>query len=116
MTEVVVYHNPRCSKSRATVALLRARGIEPRIVEYLKTPPSTDEVLELARRLGRPVVEILRRKEPEYADLGLSPDTPDPVAAEAVARHPRLLERPIVVVADRAAIGRPPEAVLEILP
>ncbi len=113
---MVLYHNPRCSKSRATLALLRERGLEPRIVEYLKTPPSADEVRALARKLGRPVAALLRRKEPEYARLDLGPDTPDDVAARAVAEHPRLLERPILVVGDRAAIGRPPEAVLEILP
>ncbi len=115
-TTVTIYHNPRCSKSRATLALLQDRGIEPRIVRYLETPPSADDVLDLARKLGRPVVALLRRKEPEYRALGLSDETDDATAAAAVAAHPRLLERPIVVAGERAAIGRPPEAVLEILP
>ncbi len=115
-TTITIYHNPRCSKSRATLALLQDRGIEPRIVRYLETPPSADDVLDLARKLGRPVAALLRRKEPEYRALGLSDETDDAAAAAAVAAHPRLLERPIVVAGARAAIGRPPEAVLEILP
>lgn len=112
---LVIYHNPRCSKSRQTLALLQDRGLEPDIVEYLKTPPSAERVLDLAALLGKPVHEILRVKEAPYEELGLGPDDSAAELAAAVAREPILLERPIVVCGDRAAIGRPPESVLELL-
>lgn len=114
--DVVIYHNPRCSKSRATLALLTARGIQPRIVEYLKDPPSAPELARLLSLLGLEPRELMRRQEEEYQaahldDPGLSRDK----LIAAMIEHPRLIERPIVVFGDRAAIGRPPEHVLEIL-
>lgn len=113
---VTIYHNPRCSKSRQTLALLRDRGIEPEIVHYLETPPNAATLKTLLRKLGMSARQLLRTGEPEYAAAGLD----DPVLAEdaliaAMARHPRLIERPIVVAGARAALGRPPERVLEIL-
>ena len=113
---ITVYHNPRCSKSRQTVALLRERGIEPELVEYLKDPPSAEVLKQLASLLGVEPREMMRHGEPEYRELGLDdPDLGRAALLQAVADHPRLLERPIVVNGDRAAIGRPPEHVLEIL-
>ena len=114
---VTIFHNPRCSKSRQTLALLEARGVKPKIVEYLKTPPDRETLVALLRKLGMPARELLRRAEPEYAELGLgAPDVSEDALLDALTAHPKLIERPIVVVGRRARIGRPPEAVLEILP
>jgi len=114
---VTIFHNPRCSKSRQALALLEARGIHPTIVEYLKAPPDRDTIAGVLRKLGMPARALLRLKEPEYAALGLgNPDVSDDALLDAMAAHPRLIERPIVVVGRRARIGRPPEAVLELLP
>lgn len=112
----LLYHNPRCSKSRAALALLNERGIEPRIVAYLEQPPSIDELRNLLTLLGLGARELLRTGETEYKALGLD----DPALGEdaliaAMHAHPRLIERPILVVGDRAVIGRPPERVLELL-
>jgi len=112
---IVMYHNPRCSKSRATLALLNERGIEPEIIEYLKTPPSEDELGRILTMLGREPEELMRKGEAEFTKhvkgKGLS-------RAEQIARmvkHPILIERPIVINGNRAAVGRPPESVLDIL-
>lgn len=113
---VIIYHNPRCSKSRQTLQLLQERGVEPQVIEYLKSPPTVAELESLLAQLGLAPREIMRRKEAEYADNGLDdPNLSDRELLEAIARHPRLLERPIVSAGNRAAIGRPPENVLEIL-
>jgi arsenate reductase (glutaredoxin) len=114
---VTIYHNPRCSKSRETLALLEARGISPRVIEYLKTPPDRATIAALLRKLGISARELVRRKEAEFVTLGLdAPGVTEDALIDAMASHPRLIERPIVVVDRRARIGRPPEAVLEILP
>jgi arsenate reductase (glutaredoxin) len=114
---VTIYHNPRCSKSRETLALLEARGINPRVIEYLKNPPDRATLSALLRKLGIPARELVRRKEAEFAALGLDAEgMTEDALIDAMASHPRLIERPIVVVDRRARIGRPPEAVLEILP
>lgn len=114
---VTIYHNPRCSKSRQTLALLEEHGVKPRIVEYLKTPPDRATLSALLRKLGLPASALVRRKEPEFKALGLdAPDTSESAMLEAMARHPKLIERPIVVAGRKARVGRPPEAVLEILP
>jgi len=113
-----IYHNPRCSKSRKTLELLEERGIEPRIVRYLDEPPSADELLGLAARLGRPVRELLRQNEDEFRAVRDNLDLDDDASlATWLATHPRVLERPIVVDedSDRAVIGRPPENVLGLL-
>ena len=114
---VKIFHNPRCSKSRATLALLQERGLQPTVVEYLKTPPSVEELDEVLRKLGLAPRDILRKGEAAYGESGA--DDPNLSAAallERLVAFPVLIERPIVVVGERAAIGRPPEAVLEILP
>jgi len=113
---VTIYHNPRCSKSRATLALLEARGLKPKIVEYLKTPPSTAELKAILRKLGIKPRDLLRECESCYAELGLKVGTLDDEALIALmAENPILIERPIVVAGAKAALGRPPEKVLEIL-
>ncbi len=115
--EVVIWHNPRCGKSRETLALIREAGIEPRIVEYLTTLPSREELLDAAHRLRLPLVGLLRSKEKPFKDLGLGSDgTSDEALLAAVEAHPMLIERPIVLVGHEARIGRPPEMVREILP
>lgn len=114
---VKIYHNPKCSKSRQTLALIRERGIEPEIIEYLETPLSPEELKRIIDRLGIAPAELLRTGESEYRELGLDGDDVDDTAViEAMRKHPRLMQRPIVVVGDDARIGRPPEAVIEILP
>ena len=111
---IQIYHNPRCSKSRATLALLKANGHAPEVIEYLKTPPDTRTIRELVEKLGMKSHELLRKGESEYQSLALQ-DSTDEQVVDAIVKHPILLQRPIVVAGDRAAIGRPPEAVLDIL-
>lgn len=114
---VTIYHNPRCSKSRQTLALIRDRGIEPEIIEYLKQPPTPDELKRIIHQLGVPVRSIIRSGESEYKGLGLFKEPlDDETLIELVCAHPKLLQRPIVVHGRQARIGRPPEAVGEILP
>ena len=114
---VTIYHNPRCSKSRQTLALLEERGLKPRVVEYLKTPPDRATLSALLRKLDLPPSALVRRKEPEFKALGLDvPGTSEAAILDAMATHPKLIERPIVVAGRKARLGRPPEAVLEILP
>lgn len=111
-----IYHNPRCSKSRQTLELLRDRQGEPDIVEYLKTPPDADELSDILDLLGLEPRQLMRTKEAEYKENGL--DDPSLSRAQLIAAmvaHPKLIERPIVIKDGKAAIGRPPEAVLEIL-
>ncbi len=111
-----LFHNPNCSKSRAALALLQERGIEPDIVAYLDQPPTADELRSLVRKLGIRPRDLLRTGEPAYAALGLADETlDDDVLIEAMATHPRLMERPILVKDGRAVIGRPPGRVLELL-
>ncbi|MDN3920747.1 arsenate reductase (glutaredoxin) [Roseateles violae] len=113
---IQIYHNPRCSKSRETLALLQARGLEPEVIDYLQTPPSVERLLELQRRLRRPAREMLRSGEETYAELGLDEPALDEAALlAAVAAHPVLLQRPIVVNGDRAVIARPSELALTVL-
>ena len=114
---VRIYHNSRCSKSRGTLELLQARGIEPEVVNYLDTPPSAEELKTLLRLLGMTPRQLLRTGEAEYKELGLTdPAVGDEDIVQAMVEHPRLIERPIVVADGKAALGRPPEAVLAILP
>ena len=115
-TDVEIYHNPKCSKSRATLQLLRERGIEPDIIEYLKVPPDRRELEMLLQWLGIGVRELIRKKEPVYKELGLDgPDVDDDTLIEAIVENPILMERPVVVANGKARLGRPPEKVLEIL-
>lgn len=113
---VTIYHNPRCSKSRQTLALLEEKGLTPEIRLYLEEAPTTDELEEIVLKLGIEAKELLRTGEKLYKELELN----DPALSEqaiitVMAAHPILIERPIVVKDDNARIGRPPEAVLEIL-
>jgi len=114
--EITIYHNPRCSKSRATLELLRAQGHEPRIIEYLKDPPGDEELATILRLLGLQPRELMRTKETEYRQENLAdPGLKDNDLIRAMHEHPRLIERPIVLANGKAALGRPPEAVLKIL-
>jgi arsenate reductase len=113
---VVIYHNPRCSKSRAALQLLREKGVEPAIVEYLKTPPAAAELARLLDLLGMAPRELMRKGEAVYKELGLDDPALDRRALiAAMAENPSLIERPIVVAGDKAALGRPPEKILDIL-
>jgi arsenate reductase len=113
---VTIYHNPKCAKSRETLKLLKARGLEPCVIEYLKTPPTETELKQLLALLGLKPRQLLRTKEPEYKTAGLDdPSLGDAAIIRAMIRHPRLIERPIVVHGKKAALGRPPRKVLEIL-
>ncbi len=112
----VFYHNPRCSTSRAVLRLLEDRGQRLKIVLYLATPPSAEEIKEILRKLGLTARQLMRTKEPLYARLRLAdPDLSEEVLVRAMAENPILIERPILVVGDRAVIGRPPERVLELI-
>ncbi len=111
--KVTIYHNPRCTKSRQTLALLKEHDVEPTVIEYLQTPPDAATLKQLLKKLGMKPQELIRRKE--YRALGLE-ETDDP--AELIARmvdNPQIIERPIVVRGSAARVGRPPEVVLEIL-
>ena len=111
-----IYHNNRCSKSRATLALLQERDRDIEVINYLDTPPDETELAGLLKQLGMTARELLRTGEPEYQSLGLADPALDEAALIAtMVKHPTLIERPIVVANGKAAIGRPPEAVLAIL-
>ena len=113
---VTIYHNPRCSKSRQTLALLEKRGIAPRVVDYLKTPPSAAELKTILKILGLKPRDLMRKGEPRYAELGLKDrDLDDDALIALMVANPILIERPIVVSRGKAALGRPPESLLEIL-
>jgi len=113
---VTIYHNPRCSKSRQTLALLEEKGAAPKIVDYLKTPPSAAELKAILKKLGLKPRDIVRKGEARYAELELKERTvSDDELIELMVENPILIERPIVVAGGKAAIGRPPETVLTIL-
>ena len=113
---VSIYHNPRCSKSRQTLALIEAQNIKPSVIEYLKTPPDKNELKRILELLQLSARDLLRKKEAEYTELGLdNPDLGEDKIIDIMIKHPKLIERPIVVTDKGAAIGRPPENVLEIL-
>lgn len=113
---VTIYHNPRCGTSRNTLALIRNSGVEPEVIEYLQTPPTRDQLLELIAQLAMPVRGLLRGKEALYGELGLdNPALGDEALVEAMLAHPILMNRPIVVTTRGARLCRPSEAVLDIL-
>lgn len=115
--DVILYHNPRCGTSRTTLGLIRNAGIEPHIVEYLKTPPTQVLIRELAARAGVPLRALLRDKEPIFKELGLNdPDVSDDTLLDAIEAHPILLNRPIVVTPKGVKLCRPSELVIELLP
>jgi arsenate reductase (glutaredoxin) len=116
MSDVVIYHNPRCSKSRQTLALIQGLGVRPKVVEYLETPPSADQLKGFLKALGMKPRDLMRKKEPEYRELGLDdPGLSDAALIAAMVRTPKLIERPIVTKGAKVVLGRPPENVLEIL-
>lgn len=113
---VTIYHNPRCSKSRQALALLREQGVEPRIVEYLRTPPDAETLKGLLERLELAPRELMRRKEAPYKELDLDNRGLDDAALiQAMVDNPILIERPIVLKGEKAVVARPPEKALEIL-
>lgn len=117
MTDLTLYHNPRCSKSRAALELLEARGLTPNIVRYLETPPSVEQLRELLSKLGLPARQLLRSGEDEYKALNLADASiSEEQLLSAMAAHPKLIERPILIAGARAVIGRPSEKLLELLP
>lgn len=115
MTSVTIWHNPRCTKSRQTLALLEEKGIEPHVRRYLDTPPSEVEIRAALAELGLRPIEAMRTKEKEFKEMGLSKDSDDDTLIRAMAEVPKLIERPIVFANGKARLGRPPEQVLEIL-
>jgi arsenate reductase len=116
MDDTRLYHNPRCSKSRGALELLHERGIQPRVVAYLDTPPDADELRALLQMLDLPARALLRTGEDEYQALGLAdPSLSEAALVAAMVAHPRLIERPIFVHDGRAVLGRPPEQVLSLL-
>jgi arsenate reductase len=113
---IKIYHNPRCSKSRQTLQLLQENNIDAEVVEYLKTPPGKAELEQVLEMLGLEPRQLMRTKEKEYKELGLdNPDLNRDTLIDAMLKTPKLIERPIVIKDGKAAIGRPPEQVLEIL-
>ncbi|MGZ8181588.1 MAG: arsenate reductase (glutaredoxin) [Methylobacter sp.] len=113
---VKIYHNPRCGKSRQTLQLLKEQGIEPEVIEYLKTPPSAQELDDILQKLGMEPRELMRKKEAAYKANNLDDASLDRQALiQGMVNNPILIERPIVIAGGKAAVGRPPEAVLAIL-
>ena len=115
--KVTIYHNPRCTKSRQTLDLIRRAGIEPEIVRYLEDPPSASRLEALCRAMGKHPLEITRTKETLFKELGLSKSDKRTESEwiQILAKNPKLIERPIVVCGNRVTLGRPPENVLDIL-
>jgi len=115
MPKVVIWHNPRCTKSRATLSLIEQHGLDPEIVEYLKTPPSADEIKAVLKKLRMKPRDLMRKSEAPYKDLGLGSDKlSDDQLVTAMAENPILIERPVVIFGQRAKLGRPPEDVLDL--
>jgi len=113
---VQILHNPRCSKSRATLKLLQEAGVDPEVIEYLQTPPDADQLVSILRKLGLKPRELMRKGQSEYKAMGLDEvQLSDEQLVAAMLEAPILIERPIVLANGKAAIGRPPESVLEIL-
>lgn len=116
MSKVTIYHNPACGTSRNTLAMIRASGIEPEVVEYLKNPPGREKLIELIQAMGIPVRALLREKGTPYAELGLgNASLPDEALIDAMLQHPILINRPIVVTDKGTALCRPSELVLPLL-
>jgi arsenate reductase (glutaredoxin) len=113
---VVIYHNPACATSRKVLGMIRGAGIEPRVVEYLKTPPSREELLDLLRRMGMTPRQLLRRRGTPYSELGLNDQArSDEALIDAILAHPILMERPVVVGPRGVRLCRPPERVRDVL-
>ena len=115
MSNIKIYHNPRCSKSRNTLALLEEQGVDAEVVKYLETPPNKEELKALLKILGMTARELMRTKEEVYKELGLKDVVDEEALIEAMVANPKLIERPIVVKDGKAVIGRPIENVVELL-
>lgn len=115
MSEITIYHNPKCSKSRAALAILQERGIEPNVIEYLETPPSAEELRAIIAKLGIAPADLVRKGEHVYKELYAGKTLSETQWIEAMVAHPILLERPIVVRGERAVVGRPPESMKQLL-
>jgi arsenate reductase len=117
MSHITIYHNPQCGTSRNTLALIRESGVEPTVVEYLKTPPGSDEILSLVQRMGGSVRDVLRQKDTPYDELDLgNPKWTDAQLLDFIAQHPILIQRPLVATPLGVRVCRPAETVLDILP
>jgi len=115
VSTLTIWHNPRCSKSREALSLLEQRGAPADVVKYLETPPTAGEIRALLKKLGIGARDLMRTKEELYRELDLKNVTDEEALIAAMAEHPKLIERPVVIVGDRAVLGRPPEKVLELL-
>lgn len=116
MSDIQILHNPRCSKSRQTLALLEEKGIEPEVIKYLDTPPSATELKAILQKLGISARDLLRKGEDDYKALNLKdPSLSEDALIDAMVKHPKLIERPIVITNNQARLGRPPESVLDII-
>ena len=116
MSQYRIYHNPRCSKSRQTLALLEEKGIHPEVVLYMDAPPTADQLSDVLAKLGMTARELLRRGEDEYRELNLAePSLSESDLIDAMTAHPKLIERPIVIRGKKAVLGRPPENVLALI-
>ena len=113
--EIVIWHNPRCSKSREALKLLEAEGVEPEVFRYLDEKPSSEQIKEVLKMMGVGPRDIMRTKEAAYRELGLKDVDDDEKLIEAMAENPKLIERPIVIKDGRAVLGRPPEKVIELI-
>jgi arsenate reductase len=117
MSDITIFHNPACGTSRNTLALIRQAGLEPQVVEYLKTPPSKEQLRQLLAEMGLPVRQLLREKGTPFAELGLDdPKWSDEQLLDFIGQHPILMQRPVVRTPLGTRLCRPPEAVLELLP
>ena len=114
MSKYQIYHNPKCSKSRQTLELLKAEGIEPEVIEYLKTPLKESEVLDLLKKMDAEPQALVRTKEDIYKENKFNIDTAEAIA-KVIAKHPKLMERPVVVKGNQAVLGRPPENIKNLL-
>ena len=115
MSDITIYHNPRCTKSRQSLSLLKDSGVEPHVVEYLKTPLTAAALKRLVKALGISATDLLRKKEKLFREVCPEGSPNNTEAIRLMAEHPRLMERPIIVKGDQAVIGRPPENALELL-
>ena len=115
MSQVTIWHNPRCSKSRAAAQLLEEKGVKAEVVKYLETPPAKEEIAAVLKMLGITARELMRTKEDIYKELGLKDVEDEEKLIEAMATHPKLIERPVVIKDGKAAIGRPIEKIVALI-
>ena len=115
MANVTIWHNPRCSKSRDAISLLKEKSVEAEVVKYLDNPPSKEELIDMLKMLGISARELMRTKEAIYKELGLKDVTDEDALIDAMVNNPKLIERPIVIKDGKAAIGRPIENIMELI-